>query len=166
MYTKTVITLADNKKVTIEAEYASTINIYIQSCTIDGVVWNKTWFKHSDIQNGATIHFVMGPKPSDWGKSDNSLQYSNTGTGINSPTGITQNIIYPNPSSDLVTINLQKYNYHQMRVVDIAGRLILSKNIPDNSNTMQLSVKDWNKGSYIVSLQYDKGVSTAKLIVN
>ena len=166
LYTKSVISLADNKKVTIEAVNASTVNIYIQSCTIDGVVWDKTWFRHSDIKNGATIHFIMGPKPSDWGKSDNSLQYNNSGTGINSPGKITQGIIYPNPASDFVTIDLQKYNYRHLTVVDITGRLVMSKNIVENSNAMQLSVKDWNKGSYIVCLQYDKGVSTAKIIVN
>jgi len=108
----------------------------------------------------------MGPKPSDWGKSDNSLQYNNSSTGISNPGKITQGIIYPNPSSDFVTIDLQKFNYRHLTVVDITGRLVMSKNIVENSNTMQLSVKDWNKGSYIVSLQYDKGVSIAKIIVN
>ena len=63
MFTKVVLTLANNKTITITAPKASPINIYIKSVSINGKELNKPWFHHSDIQNGAEIVFNMTDKP-------------------------------------------------------------------------------------------------------
>lgn len=43
-------------------------NKYIQSATLNGKKWNKPWFTHDDIVNGATLVLVMGEKPNyQWG---------------------------------------------------------------------------------------------------
>ncbi|SNR43752.1 alpha-1,2-mannosidase, putative [Lutibacter agarilyticus] len=34
-------------------------NKYIQSATLNGKEWNKPWFSHNDIKNGATLELVM-----------------------------------------------------------------------------------------------------------
>jgi len=166
LYAKSVITLANDKTITIEAENAGIIYPYVQSCTINGVSWNKTWFRHSDIKNGATIHFVMGQKPSDWGKADNSLQYNFKETGLINPVKATQGFIYPNPASNMITIDMQNIDYRQMSVVDATGRLVMTKKIDTNSKAISLNVKGWNKGTYFVSLRNDKGVTNSKLLVN
>ncbi len=46
---------------------ASPNNSYIQSCKINGKAWSKFWFTHKDIENGGSIEFVIGAKPSNWG---------------------------------------------------------------------------------------------------
>ncbi|CAG8446786.1 2939_t:CDS:10, partial [Dentiscutata heterogama] len=47
------------------------INPYVQNVKINGINWRKTWFRHSDIANGAIMELVMGPKPSKvWGVID------------------------------------------------------------------------------------------------
>jgi putative alpha-1,2-mannosidase len=51
--------------------------IYIQSCKLNGQPFNKTWFRHSDITNGANFEFVMGEKPSKWA-TDGALPPSMT----------------------------------------------------------------------------------------
>lgn len=70
---KSTISLENGKKIVIEAENCSAENIYVQSCTINGKAWDKAWIKHSQLKNGAEIKFVMGKQPSNWAKSDTSL---------------------------------------------------------------------------------------------
>ena len=38
-------------------------NVYIQSATLNGQAYSKTFIKHSDIVNGGTIQFQMDKKP-------------------------------------------------------------------------------------------------------
>lgn len=74
---KTEILLSNGKKIVIETENCSKNSIYVQSCTINGKPWNKAWIRHSQLENGANIKFVMGDQPSDWAKSDTSLDLKN-----------------------------------------------------------------------------------------
>lgn len=60
------ISLENNKKLLITAKNNSAENIYIQSAKLNGKTLNKSWFRHSDIVNGAKIEFVMGNKPGRW----------------------------------------------------------------------------------------------------
>jgi len=56
------LTLGNGKKLNIISKNVSDKNIYIQSVTINGIVWNKSWFTHEDIANGGRLEFVMGDK--------------------------------------------------------------------------------------------------------
>ncbi|RJO64781.1 MAG: glycoside hydrolase family 92 protein [Myxococcales bacterium] len=53
---------------TVEAPDVSPENIYVQGVTLDGAPLDVPWFFHRDIAQGATLHFDMGPEPSEWGK--------------------------------------------------------------------------------------------------
>jgi putative alpha-1,2-mannosidase len=67
-YAKTVLTLADSKKLTILAKNTAENAVYIQSCKINGKEWKKPTFQHSDICNGGKIEMVLSELPTDWGK--------------------------------------------------------------------------------------------------
>ncbi|MCL3779376.1 glycoside hydrolase family 92 protein [Prolixibacteraceae bacterium JC049] len=61
--------LGNGKVLTIEAPNASIENIYIQSMSVNGKKWNKSYLTHEDISNGATITFKMGKRPNkSWGR--------------------------------------------------------------------------------------------------
>lgn len=67
-FEKATIKLSNGNEVEIVADNYSPNNKYIQSATINGKTWDKPWFSHSDIVDGATIKFVMGDKPNySWG---------------------------------------------------------------------------------------------------
>jgi predicted alpha-1,2-mannosidase len=68
-YPKAVITMENGKQLVIEAVGASRENVYIQSATLNGKPFDQAWFRHDDIRNGAVLKFVMGPKPSGWGRA-------------------------------------------------------------------------------------------------
>jgi predicted alpha-1,2-mannosidase len=48
-------------------------NKYIQSATLNGKVWNKPWFSHTDLISGGKLVLQMGPKANhNWGSSGNA----------------------------------------------------------------------------------------------
>lgn len=60
--------LGNGKTFEVVARNNSARNMYIQSATLNGKAWNKPWFSHADIADGATLVLTMGPEPSTaWG---------------------------------------------------------------------------------------------------
>jgi len=59
-----VIKLDNGKKFTVKTVNASQSNCYIQSITMNGKPYGKAYITQADIDNGNTLEFVMGSKPS------------------------------------------------------------------------------------------------------
>lgn len=79
MYPKTEIELPGGKVFTIVANNASDENVYIQSATLDGKPYDKSYFTHDDIANGSTLVFEMGPEPNKaWAAGKEARPYSMT----------------------------------------------------------------------------------------
>ena len=79
MYPKTEIELPGGKVFTIVANNASDENVYIQSATLDGKPYDKSYFTHDDITNGSTLVFEMGPEPNKaWAAGKEARPYSMT----------------------------------------------------------------------------------------
>ena len=55
--------LANGKTFVVQAENVSDENIYIQSVSVNGQPYNKSYITHEMIMQGDTIHFVMGNQP-------------------------------------------------------------------------------------------------------
>jgi predicted alpha-1,2-mannosidase len=56
------------KKFIIKAENLDKENFYIQSATLNGVPFNRSWISHKEIVNGGELVFEMGNKPNmEWG---------------------------------------------------------------------------------------------------
>lgn len=70
LFDKASINVGEGKRFTIEAENNSDKNIYIQSATLNGKPYTKSYITYSDIMNGGTLHLVMGETPNkDFGSS-------------------------------------------------------------------------------------------------
>jgi len=78
IFDEVALNLPNGKQCVITAKNNSTENMYVQSMTINGKAWDKTFLPHDVIVNGGTVEFVMGPKPSAWGTSKESRPYSMT----------------------------------------------------------------------------------------
>ena len=62
--------MGNGKTFRIIARNNSPENKYIQSATLNGKEWNKPWFSHDDIKNGATLELIMGDKANrEWGSA-------------------------------------------------------------------------------------------------
>ena len=66
-FPRAVVRMENGREVAIAAHGVSRENIYIQSATLNGQPFDRAWFRHSEIRNGATFVFEMGPTPSAWG---------------------------------------------------------------------------------------------------
>lgn len=69
-FESTEIDLGNNRKFKIMAENFSEENKYIQSATLNGSIWNKSWFSHDDLINGGTLKLIMGSKANPLWASD------------------------------------------------------------------------------------------------
>lgn len=76
-FEEATITLGNGKTFCIKAPEVSDKNIYIQSATLNGKVYNKSYMLHEDIEKGGILSFVMGDKPNQqWATDSDSLPFS------------------------------------------------------------------------------------------
>lgn len=62
------IDLGNGKFFEVEAINNSPENKYIQSASLNGEIWDKPWFSHSDLISGGKLVLQMGPKANrNWG---------------------------------------------------------------------------------------------------
>lgn len=74
LFDKVEVELGNGKKLIVEARNNSPENVYVQSVKFNGKPHHKSWFRHADIVQGATIVFEMGDKPNeDFGKAESAL---------------------------------------------------------------------------------------------
>ncbi|WP_319268676.1 GH92 family glycosyl hydrolase [uncultured Draconibacterium sp.] len=65
---KVVINVGEGETFTVIANNNSKENMYIQSATLNGKPYNKSWLHHDDLMNGGKLVFVLGPTPNEeWG---------------------------------------------------------------------------------------------------
>ena len=60
--------LSNGKTFRMRAENISDENIYVQSVKLNGKNWDSPFLPYRELKRGGSIEFVMGPKPSEWGR--------------------------------------------------------------------------------------------------
>ena len=74
LFTDIRVRLPRGKELHIIAKGSSRDNKYIQRATLNGKIWNKPWFSHDDIKNGATLVLEMGNQPNkQWGTDESAV---------------------------------------------------------------------------------------------
>jgi len=74
LFPEVEVNLENGKTFRVTANGVSHKNIYIQSATLNGEEYSKSYISHSDIMNGGHLYFEMGSKPNkNWGSSDNDI---------------------------------------------------------------------------------------------
>ncbi len=69
LFNEARINVGDGKAFTVKAVNNSDENIYVQSATLNGKRYDKSYIDYRDIIAGGTLELVMGSKPSKWGTS-------------------------------------------------------------------------------------------------
>lgn len=71
VFSEAKMRLSNGNTFEIRANDASQDNKYIQHATLNGKEWNKSWFRWSDIKDGAVLELQMGALPNKaWGALD------------------------------------------------------------------------------------------------
>ncbi len=63
LFEKTTLNLENGKQFVVEAKGVSEKNIYIQSATLNGKEYSKSYITQTDIMQGGNLTFVMGAQP-------------------------------------------------------------------------------------------------------
>lgn len=71
-----VIHTVDGTDFKIVARNNSDENIYIQSVTLNGKPYDRSWISHEDLMKGGELVFEMGAEPSDFGSSTRSRPFA------------------------------------------------------------------------------------------
>lgn len=71
--------------------------------------------------------------------------------------------IYPNPASNLITIETTDLEIENIEIFDLTGRKVLEKNQLNNRN--QLNVSQLTDGLYIINIKTNKGNWNEKLMI-
>ena len=78
-FDKVSFNLPNGKVFTVKANNNSPENVYIQSATLNGKVYTKSWIHHEDLMKGGILVFEMGPKPNKkWGCKKGDIYPSNS----------------------------------------------------------------------------------------
>lgn len=64
---RAVMHLSNGKTFTMSAPNLSDQNLYVQSVQLNGKNWDNPFLPYSELKDGGTIEFTMGPSPSQWG---------------------------------------------------------------------------------------------------
>ena len=67
LFNEATINVGDGKTFTVKTINNSDKNIYVQSVTLNGKRYDKSYIDYRDIIAGGTLQLVMGPKPGKWG---------------------------------------------------------------------------------------------------
>ena len=77
LFGKVTINIGKGKTFTIQSNKNSSANKYIQSGTLNGQPFNRTWILQKEITDGGNLIFEMGPEPNKkWGNQTGSAPYS------------------------------------------------------------------------------------------
>ncbi|OFY83838.1 MAG: hypothetical protein A3F72_07490 [Bacteroidetes bacterium RIFCSPLOWO2_12_FULL_35_15] len=98
-----------------------------------------------------------------------SFTGSVSGTGIESHNFLNSLVIYPNPSSStiLVDLNLKSSEKTTFELTDLIGKIILSKTVslPQGESSQIFDISGFAKGSYFIKINTESGSETRKIVV-
>ena len=91
--------------------------------------------------------------------------YDNTSTGLNDINKNEGIKIYPNPTTNQLTIALESNNQKvEVTIADITGKTIYSTTASETQK-IEVNTKDYSAGVYVVQIQGTDFIETKKLIV-
>ncbi len=91
--------------------------------------------------------------------------------GSESPAVSTINVVaksfsvYPNPASDVLTVEVDAVAASSVELVDLSGKLVATQSVGAGFNKVQFNVANVNAGLYFLSVRSANGVVTKKVIV-
>ncbi len=164
-------TLNPVEDVVIDSQGNVWAGIYVDYLVTEGGItaYNGTDWTQYDVSNG-----LIGPVVRQLAVDGDDNIWVATSTGISKISGIDLNTgipnteeisrlnIYPNPATDILTVELpSKADMEQLEFYDASLRLVKSENINQSNSTVQVSVVDLPRGVYLLQMRQ----SVSRLIV-
>jgi hypothetical protein len=88
-----------------------------------------------------------------------------SGLGINDPLTSMDIMLYPNPTTGKLTVELSKgKNIVKANLLDMNGKVVSMLNPHSQNNTIQFDLSGLDRGLYFIKVQDNQGIYTAKII--
>jgi hypothetical protein len=71
--------------------------------------------------------------------------------------------IYPNPSDDLINIEVGEKHHATIEIYNVSGRLVYSKEL--NSKVEKIDLSGFSRGMYLVKVSQEQDVKVGKVVV-
>ena len=92
--------------------------------------------------------------------------YFTTDCATNIPDDYEENStidIYPNPSDDIINIEIENINNATINIYNVSGKLIFSEAL--HSKQEKIDISGFSKGIYIVKVMQNRTVNFGKMVV-
>ncbi|MFM7024299.1 MAG: T9SS type A sorting domain-containing protein [Flavobacteriales bacterium] len=117
---------------------------------------------HDKIYLGYIFIPLCIPFCSSWG-GVKRVSWSST-TGIENPEQ-PSSLLYPNPSSGEITVELNSSEKGKVEVYDLMGKKVYHENFAEGSTQVNLSLEHLNSGTYVVVIRTKESVVYNKLVL-
>ncbi|MBI5217627.1 MAG: T9SS type A sorting domain-containing protein [Bacteroidia bacterium] len=124
----------------------------------------SNWISYTTAQGLAdkqVIRLAVDNDDNVWIATGNGVSKLFDNSGINNIEQKNTYKIYPNPAKDILFVNHE--NSIQVRIYDILGHTIISQNLPDNSD--KIDINGLVQGVYILQINEENKVYNTKLLV-
>lgn len=93
-----------------------------------------------------------------------SMSYTSEDCGLSIGENYFENnlVIFPNPSNDVVNVQVNGVEIEKLTVTDMTGRVVV---VYTDEMAVKINVAEFNAGSYILNITTDQGSARRKLIV-
>ncbi|MBJ7429299.1 MAG: T9SS type A sorting domain-containing protein [Bacteroidia bacterium] len=123
--------------------------------------------KTTDVRKNSKYTFDMGPGVNQWGNNRFELILNLDKTNVDEFALLnqTQMLVYPNPATDLLNINISNANFKNSEVVvyNISGAEVLKTNM--EANNAALNIETLSAGVYFVKVSNQNGFNkTVKFV--
>ena len=122
----------------------------------DGTIGNITFSNVRIIKNDGTILW-------NYGMQSQAIVLKTIAVATeNTKTLLEESSVYPNPVENNLTIDLGEADHARLRLFDIAGSLIVEKQITDNKSLLEVS--KLSQGVYLIELSNEIGKITHRVV--
>lgn len=114
-------------------------------------------YSYSDVHPGRENYYRLK-----FSLTDNTYQYSNI-VPLFDKTNLLPVIIYPNPATNTLTIQTANSNYKSLRIIDLTGRMEMSRDI--NSINTVIDISNLAAGTHLIKIITKDGEEVVRKFV-
>ena len=83
--------------------------------------------------------------------------------GLNEPGYISPILIYPNPSSTIISVHLPCEEYAEIQLTDVQGKILVNESLTGNNS--ELDISHFENGLYFLLVKTNKKIFSQKVII-
>ncbi len=136
----------------------------------DSKSWSFDWIAPVSGSGSITFYAALNAANGNSATSGDVIYNTNytytedLSTGINNESQKNSFSIFPNPSTDVLNIQLRNTGAFEMTVLDLTGKQLMTENIPSQIEIYKLDISILPKGMYVIQLKSENELLTKQFV--